>query len=381
MVKQLSHWYGILAILFLLVHLFPIAPTPVSLTPDLYAQTDDRILTQRVIVMDVSAVIPSEWETALVKERPDLLFFGEDIQEAESRRVFWQDDSSVPVNGNGGLIAIFEDNGIRGYDPNGNLVNNLNNFIEELQLKAIEPPQLLKGTPLVYAVVDWGQQRGFVSFLPFGEEVALIYLSNTIDGFEDNRELLFTLLRLIRQPASDEGMLFTAEDDEFSAMIPFSWLIDNQFAEDSQALFFAENEDELENFRIFWDSNDQVQIDGSGGLVVFFPPDGIINIDLNADEVTNLENVIAALELDIIEAVQPVQQSGYNGAIAVVDWGNQRAFISLIWLEDGWAFFVIGTPPKAFEENQDLLLSISQSFVFPGVEDFEAFVIAQSKTP
>lgn len=332
------------------------------------AQSDPR--TRLVVSEDyrLSIELPLGWILSDELAGDGVWLFGENQEEVENRRVFWDENDLIEVDGNGGLVAMFRTEDIAS-SLDAAPVDNLEAIIEVLELEGVSETQSLSigGWPAAYSVVNWGSQRGYVAYLALGEQVAFITSMGPQLSFEVNRDLLQAIVESVRVPANS-GQTFGAEDDRVTLVLPAHWsIIDLPDTED--AFFaFGESDQEAKNRRIFWEENGNIEVEGLGGMVAFIPVGTLAGSDAAASEVVNLQSFITGLELETFEAPLPMQLSGYSGAVAVVQWGAQVGFLSMTRLDDNVALAFAATSPEQFENDRDVLFNVLRSLSFPGFD-------------
>ena len=176
---------------------------PSTAPPDENLPPEDEVTVVRATDGSLSVGIPTGWSFKDQLTDNQIFVFGETEAEAENRSVFWISNEEIVVGGKGGLISSRPLSEI-GLDPaTVNIGNTSNNFIRNLGVTVIEVRQLftVNNAPGAYAVVDWGQQRGFLAFIVFGETLAIAYISDSPANFEASRDTLFPILESVRIPA------------------------------------------------------------------------------------------------------------------------------------------------------------------------------------
>lgn len=353
----------------------------------------------------LSVVVPTGWSFRDELVENEIFVFGENEAEAENRSVFWVSNELVEVAGAGGLISLrtFEAFGV---DPaTFDIETTMNNFIRNLELEAIEPIQIMdtSSNPGAHAVIDWGNQRGYVGLIAYGTLMAIIYISDTPSNFQNSRDILLSVLKSIRLPAEiaapptaggtavptpsnptnnggtglggalgsagDKGdssvplpLALRNEANTFEILLPEGWqtLVEPSTIEGtagSETFYFANSLDEINTLR-------SSQPPTSAGGLIFLSSRSTIDF---AGTMT-MEELFTAFDPGDQLGGKGENQSGtINGFEAM--WfefnatspNRVQGFWVVIALDDSIALIVLRTVPEAWEADGPVLEAIFKS--------------------
>lgn len=348
------------------------------------AQDETAPLTQVVQFSDGAAsfILPAEWMVIDETGTDRFFFFGENREEANKRRGFWRDNVNQNLEGNGGLIGIYANTGLRGYNPALNAVENSIAFFKQTDMTIVELPQpvKIKNRLAAYSVGDWATSRGYFALIPLDNEVVFVYLTTSAENFDVQRALFFAILQSVSAPASPVGMVMSPQGGAFSITLPAAW----RFADlirINGVLVFAESRAEVENRRVFALSDEDQPVRGSGGVVWFYEqnaPEGVRN-DVPVE--ANLDSFITAKGITALEAVRGIDLQGQRAALTVVEWSAQRGILALVQLDGRWVVVFAGGAMNAFETSAPLLLDIVNSLRVPGIAGLGDLAVAPPPLP
>jgi hypothetical protein len=175
------------------------------------------------------------------------------------------------------------------------------------------------------------------------------------------------------------GQLITDANQGFSMLLPFEWVSADQTVSNN-VFFFGENQTEVNNRVTFWTRDDTQLVGGNGGLIASFEELGLAGVNLDKSVAANLDNFIELLELDVIEKTQPIEISGYESAYAVIEWGSQRGYMSLIHLpSEGWVIIFASNTPLEFDNNREVLFKTMRSVSVPAITSMANLVSLREK--
>ncbi len=190
-------------LLYSIIQSVRIPADPSTAPPDENLPAADEVTVVRATDGSLSVTIPTGWSFKDQLADNQIFVFGETEAEAENRSVFWISNEQVVVGGKGGLISSRRLDELDLDPATIDIGSTSNTFITNLEVGVIEARQLftVNNAPGAYAVVDWGQQRGYLAFIVFGEILAIVYIADSPANFEASRDTLFTILESVRIPA------------------------------------------------------------------------------------------------------------------------------------------------------------------------------------
>lgn len=372
--------------------------------PDENLPAEDDVTVVRATDGSLSVAIPTGWSFKDQLTDNQIFVFGETETEAENRSVFWISNEQIEVGGKGGLISSRPLAEI-GLDPaTVNIGNTSNTFIQNLGVTVIEVRQLftVNNAPGAYAVVDWGQQRGYLAFIIFGETLAIVYVSDTPANFEASRDALFPILESVRIPAEiaapptagtggntgnnggtgDGGTGLggvlgnTGNQDTSTVALPQALrnepgTLEILLPEDWQTFVAPSEESIITGGDTIYFASSQAEIEvlrssglptAAGGLILFFD-----RILIDPTKSQTPEQLLAMLDAPELGGRSETQTDTINGNQAIWFEFNQetptstRGYWVVFVFEDKLALMALRTPPSDWEQSGAILEAIFRS--------------------
>lgn len=342
----------------------------------------------------VSIRLPADWETYDFIADEGYLVFGSTETAATGRLNDYNSEPALIV-GEGGTLTVLAaaDFGIS--DVNEEVVDALlDQVLATLEegggINIEEPAPYEIGDSIAkIAIIEIGNEKGFVGVIGFAEYVVLATSTGTRQSFEDNRALLEAIITSVRAPAeqgatADPGTVPTTEsnlvrssDELVSIVLPDGWLYTDEI-ETNNILAFGDSEIGMQSRYdvALADDPSTVVIDGSGGVVRLFDL-AEVGIDPAAPDVTPLmaqiEQVYRDNGFDIIEPpTEFIANGGFTGQYLVFDSQAQYGYFMLVAFDEKLAFMTATSTPADFPDVQELLFSVVESVSVPAAPANEA---------
>ncbi|MBI5928856.1 MAG: hypothetical protein HY862_06085 [Chloroflexi bacterium] len=343
-------------------------------------------LTQYVQSSDgrVSLLLPDTWTYTDVAASENILTYGESVDAVTGRLNDARGQTGLIV-GNGGTI-ILQNVADYGYTVASTdiLKSLMDSVLLQLQnaggtiLEDAQEVEINSGQTIVLAIIATAGEHGYAAVLGSGDTIAIMTATGTPSTWEANRDLLYSIIQNVHIPAEeattnnspDEGAtgggttVVRATDGSLSIAIPTGWSFKDEIT-DNQIFVFGETGAETENRSVFWISNEQVVVGGSGGLISSRSVEEV-GLDLTTTDIESAtDTFVGNLGVTVIEPKQALTVNNASGAYVVADWGQQRGYLAFIVFGDTLAIVYISDTPANFETSRNTLLTILESLRMP----------------
>ncbi|MCI0711123.1 MAG: hypothetical protein L0154_13280, partial [Chloroflexi bacterium] len=380
-------------VMFLLTLSFPIAAAQDDL--QVVRSSDGRI----------SIRLPSGWTTFDYMEAGSYFIYGSSEAAAQGRLNDFNSQPALLVEEGGFLYLISaEEFGI----PEVNdaalilLMEEFLNIVEDGGGQTLEEmaPFQIAGSDGYRSVLQSGNEQGFIAVVGFADHILMVTATGTRRTFDDNRELLETILLSIRIPAEDgvtadqgpeqvdttDSTLVRSSDAVVSIVIPEGWLHLDELAENN-VLAFGSTEAGMQSRRDVALSDDPaaIEVSDSGGVVQLFSFDDV-GIDPVNPDVTPLmgqiRNLYERVGFTIVEdPAEFTAGDGHTGQFFIFDSGTQYGYYVLIAFDENIIAMTATGTPDTFTEEQDLLFSVVQSLTSPAAPEPVDDVVEAGEEP
>ncbi len=385
-------------LLYTIIQSVRIPADPNTAPPDGALPAGDDVTVVRATDGSLSVAIPTGWSFKDQLTDNQIFVFGESETETENRSVFWISNEQVVVGGKGGLISSRRLDELDLDPATVDIGSTSNTFITNLEVTVIEARQIftVNNAPGAYAVVDWGQQRGFLAFIVFGEMLAIVYVSDSPANFEASRDTLFAIIESVRIPAeiaapptADNnggtnnggtglgGVLGnTGNQDTSTIALPQALRNEASTLEillpETWQTFVAPSEEAIivGGDTIYYGSS-QAEIDvlrssgapsSAGGVIIFFD-----RILIDTTKSLSPEQTLALLDSPNLTGRSETLTDTINGNQAIWFEFNQetptptRGYWVVFIFEDKLALMALRTPPSDWEQSGPILEAIFRS--------------------
>lgn len=276
------------------------------------------------------------------------------------------------------------------------------NIIEDGGGQTLEDmsPYQISAAPGYRAVIQSGNEQGFIAVVGFEDYILMATATGTRRTFDDNRELLETILLSIRVPA-EEGVtagqgpeqvdtvnstLVRSSDEVVSIVIPEGWLYLDELAENN-VLAFGSTEAGMQSRHdaALADDPAAIEVSDSGGVVQLFSFDDV-GIDPANPDLTPLmrqiRNLYERVGFTIVEeSAEFTAGDGHTGQFFIFDSGTEYGYYVLIAFDENIISMTATGTPDTFTEEQDLLFSVVQSLTSPAAPEIAVNVDDDAKEP
>lgn len=341
----------------------------------------------------ISIRLPSDWTTFDYMEDGNYFIYGSSEAAAQGRLNDFNSEPALLVEEGGFLYLISaEEFGI----PEVNdaalilLMEEFLNIVEEGGGQTLEEmtPFQIAGSDGYRSVLQSGNEQGFIAVIGFEDHILMATATGTRRTFDDNRELLETILLSIHVPAeegvtADQGpdqvdtidsTLVRSSDEIVSIVIPEGWLHLDELAENN-VLAFGSTEAGMQSRHdvALADDPAAVEVSDSGGVVQLFSFDEV-GIDPDNPDVTPLIGQIRNLyeRVGFVIVEEPTEFTagdGRTGQFFIFDSGTQYGYYVLIAFDENIIAMTATGTPDTFTDEQDLLFSVVQSLTSPAAPE------------
>lgn len=353
----------------------------------------------------VSVRLPENWTTFDFMEDENYLIYGSTQAAAEGRLNDFNSEPALIV-GEGGFMFFLSaaEFGVPEVSDAALilLMEQFLTIVEDGGGQTLEEmtPFAIAGAEGYRAVLESGNEQGFITVFGFDDQFLLVTGTGTLRSFDDNRDLLETILLSIRVPA-EEGVtadqapeqvdttnssLVRSEDEVVSIVIPEGWLFIDDLAANN-VLAFGSTEGGMQSRRDAALADDPASVDvtDSGGVVQVFSFDEV-GIDPAAPDVSPLigqiRNLYVRVGFTVIEEPTEFKAGdGSAGQFFIFDSGTQYGYYVLVAFDETIVAMTATGTTDTFTSEQDLLFSVVQSLTSPAAPEIAVDVEGDEDEP
>ncbi len=176
----------------------PSTPEATPGAPAIWRSSDQR----------VSLDLPADWTVLDHIADADTMAYGDSLEAARSRLASARPDlaDKTPITGSGGLVILYRAANLNVNPQSPDLGPLMTQALAQLKTQGYvaDAPMALESVPGgLYAYIK-GTEVGYLALIPFGDQVAYVTGTGTLDTFPNAEDTLVAILESVRSPAVAE---------------------------------------------------------------------------------------------------------------------------------------------------------------------------------